>query len=196
MKKIHASQGPRFTSEVSENEKTVARSVKKDFKELLKNLDAALKLIYDFKDAIVEEHPSKEDLKNRYKGRVLRYKRKLVQTFNEVLNNLKSTVSSLKDIMDPEMTNLRALIMAEFDELSDGVEGVLDLLDDIDSEGFTKKLERLTTQLQSRKTSIEEIIDNQMMGHLENDILGKMKISSLKTRIIRRTRLMRGKWYV
>lgn len=191
MKQVHAEQSPKFTTDVPDGEKAIAKQVKKDFKDLLDSLDDALKLIYDFKDAVLEEHPSKEDLNNSYKGRVIRYKRKLVEAFNGVLEGLKKTVNSLQGIMDPEMLNLRALIMAEFDELSDGVEGVLDLFKDMNSDGFTKELERLCTQLKSRKTSISGIIDNQLMSHLENDILGKMKISSMQARIIKRTRLMR-----
>ena len=93
-------------------------------------------------------------------------------------------------IWNEDDTDQQIITGIEFDELSDGIEGVLDLLEEPGREGFTQSLERLCTQMQLRKTSIEEVIDNQLFNHLEHDILGKMKISSLKTRIRRRTRIL------
>ena len=190
MIKIHADQGPRLTMEVSEDERATAKNAKKEFKEILKELDEALKIIYDLRDAIVQQRPSKNDLQNKYRGRLLRYRKKIVEAFNKLLIRVKKALQSLADILDPDMISLRQIIVSEFDELSDGVEGVLHLLGDVDREGFTKNLERLCTQLQIRNTSINEIIDNQLVGHLEHDILGKMKISSLKARIRKRSRIL------
>jgi hypothetical protein len=175
MKKIRAEQGPQLTVEVSEHEKSTAKEAKKEFKSILKDLDEALDIIFDLREALVVDRPSKDDLKNKYKGRLLRYRRKIAKTFNELLLKLQSAIQNLKDISDPEMKTLQKIIVAEFDELSDGVEGVL----------------RLCTQLQQRKVSIDEVVDNQLFNHLEQDILGKIKVSSLQTRIIKRTRILR-----
>lgn len=191
MKKIHADQGPQLTMEVSERERAIAKAAKKEFKDILKSLDKALDVIYDLRDAIVKQRPSQEDLQKKYKGRLLRYRRKIAEIFNGLLEKLKKAIQSLSDISDPDMIHLKKIIISEFDELSDGVEGVMDLLNNPDREGFTKNLERLSTQLQRRYTSISEIVDNQLFDHLEHDILGKMKISSLKARIRRRTRIFR-----
>jgi len=191
MTKIQADQNPRFTIEVSEQEKEAAKALKKEFKDILKELGDAINVIYDLRDAIVQQRPTKEDLKNTYRGRLLRYRRKISTEFNKLFVRLMGAIKSLETVMDPETANLRKIIVAEFDELSDGVEGVLEILGDVDREGFTKNLERLCTQIQRRKTSIDEIIDNQLFSHLEHDILGKYKISCLKTRIYKRTRILR-----
>ena len=191
MRKIHADYGPRLTMEVSEDERATAKNAKKEFKDILKELDEALKVIYDLRDAIVQQRPSKDDLKSQFRGRLLRYRRKITEVFNKLLIHIKKALQSLSSILDPDMISLRQIIISEFDELSDGVEGVLHLLDDVDREGFTKNLERLCTQLQRRNISIGEIIDNQLVSHLEHDILGKYKISELRAIIIRRTRLIR-----
>jgi hypothetical protein len=191
MKKIRADQSPQLTVEVSEQERATAKAAKKEFKAILKDLGDSLKIIFDLREAIIQERPSKEDLKSRYKGRLLRYRRKISKSFNDLLLRLQSAIQSLQNIMDPEMKNLQKILVAEFDELSDGVEGVLELLGESERDGFTKDLERLCTQLQQRKISIDEVVDNQLFNHLEQDILGKIKISSLKARIRRRTRLLR-----
>jgi hypothetical protein len=190
MRKIHADQGPRLTMEVSERERSLAKAAKKEFKAILKDLDNALEVIFELRDAIVQQRPSKEDLQNTYRGRLLRYRRKITEVFNKLLIRFKNAIESLGDITDPDMANLKKIMIAEFDELSDGVENVLSTLDDVDKEGFTKELERLCTQMQIRSTSINEIIDNRLVNHIDSDILGKMKVSELKTRIIKRTRML------
>jgi mevalonate kinase len=190
MRKIHADQGPRLTMQVSERERSLAKAAKEEFKGILKDLDSALKIIYDLRDAIVQQRPSKEDLQNVYRGRLLRYRKKITEVFNKLLIRFKNAIQSLGDITDPDMANLKKIMVSEFDELSDGIEGVLTLLDDAGKEGFTKELERLCTQMQRRSTSISEIIDNRLFSHIDSDILGKLKVSELKTRIIKRTRII------
>lgn len=191
MKHIHAEQGPRLRLEVTERERAAAKNIKKTFKQIADDLEESLAIIYELRDAIVQERPSKEDLKNKFRGRLLRYKSKIVKAFNTFLEKLKIALQSLSELMDPEMIKLRGLLVAEFDELSDGIEAVIDLLKNPDKEGFTQSLERLCTQLQKRERSIKDLIDSQLIGHLEHDILGKMKISHLKTKIRKRTRLLR-----
>lgn len=186
-----ADQKTRLKLEVSERERATAKEIKTDFASLLKELDDALKVIYDLRDAIVQQRPSKDDLKTQYQGRLLRYKNKIIKEFNEFLNKLKATLDKIAEVSDPTMIRLREIIIAEFDELSDGVESILDLLKDADREGFTKSLERITTQLDKRRTSIKDIIDNQLFNHLERDIMGKMKISNLQHKIRVRQRLLR-----
>jgi hypothetical protein len=182
---------PRFTVEITEQEKNRAVEIKKQFKQILREMDKSLQIVYDLRDAIVQDRPSKEDLKSRYAGRMLRYRRVIVKAFNSLLTHLRIVLNNFSLVIDPEMLKLRGIIVAEFDELSDGIESLLALLGDVDREGFTKSLENITAQLERRQRSIKNSIDDQLFGHLENDILGKMKISSLKARIIKRTRLLR-----
>lgn len=189
MIKTYANQGPRLSVEVSEQERSIAKEAKKEFKEILGDLDDALKVIYDLRDAIVEQRPSKEDLQT-YSGRLIRYRRKITSVFNKLLVRFSNAIKLLNEITDPDMANLKKIMVAEFDELSDGVEGVLKLLDDTKKDGFTKELERLCTQMQNRNRSINEVIDNRLFNHIDRDILGKLKISSLKSRIIKRTRML------
>lgn len=191
MRHTYAEQGPQLRLEVTERERESAKAIKQNFKEILKDLDKSLDVIYDLRDALVGERPSKEDLGNRFHGRLLRYRSKITKTFNALLEKLKKGLESLQEVMDPEMIKLRGLLVAEFDEMSDGIEALLDLLKNSDKEGFTQNLERLCTQMQKRRQSISGVIDSQLFNHLEHDILGKLKISNLTIKIKKRTRLLR-----
>ena len=189
--KIHADLGPKLTIDVTKQERETAKSAKKQFKALLKQLDDAFDLIFDFKDAVVREHPSQETLQSTYHGRILRFRRKVQKTFNALLLELQKEIQNLSSIMDTEMSQLEKVILSEFDEISDLVESFLELLGDAKRDGFTQKLEKLCTQLDQRKGSINDIIDQQLFNHLETDILGKTKISHYKAQIYKRIRLLR-----
>ncbi len=191
MKHSKIAVGPRMTLEITDAEREIAKKVKKEFKQISKELDSALKVVLDLRDAIVEQRPSKEDLKNKYRGRLVRYKKKIKDAFNHFLTHTKKTLEMAVEISDPEMVRLREILVAEIGELSDGTEALMDLLNETDRDGFTKTLEQISAQLEKRQKSIADVIENQLFGHIEQDILGRMKISSLQHNIRRRTRIIR-----
>jgi len=183
--------GPQMTMEITDKERETAKSVKKEFKVITRELDDAIKIVLDLKNSIVEQRPSKDDLKNKYRGRLVRYKRKIKDAFNHFLQHTKSTLEGTITISDPEMIRLREILVAEIGELSDGVEALMDLMSEADREGFTKTLEQISGQLEKRQKSILDIVNSQLFKHIENDILGRMKISSLRHNIQRRTRIIK-----
>jgi hypothetical protein len=185
------SNGARMVLEISDKERKIAVEVKKDFKNVLRKMDDAIKTVIDLKMAVAEERPSKDDLKTKYRGRLLRYRNKIKKSFNDFLRPTKLSLEKLEKISDPEMIRLREIIIAEIGELSDGAESVMDLLDEADRDGFTKTLEKITAQMEKRQKSIIDVIDSQLTGHIDHDILGKMKISEVKFRIMRRARIIK-----
>ena len=197
MKTSYAETGPRMNLVVTDRERAIAKQIKAGFKQLVDKLDDSVKSIQDLRDAILEQRPSKEDLKSRYSGRLLRYRRKIRDIFNEFLSGVKSSLEALSEISDPDMIRLREIIVAEIDELSDGVESIMDVLKEVDREGFTKTVEQLAAQIEKRQKSIIDVIENQLYSHIDHDILGRMKISDMQFRIRRRARiikqLIRGK---
>lgn len=191
MKLSTAESGPRMVLDVSSDERAIAKSVKEDFKKTLKKLDKAIDVVTDLKNAITEQRPSKDDLKDKYRGRLIRYRSKVRNIFNEFLQPTRKSLEDLSKVSDPEMIRLREIIVAEVGELSDGAEALLDLLEDPDKEGFTKTLEQLSAQIEKRKKSIIDVIDSQLFNHIDHDILGKMKISELHYNMRRRARIIR-----
>lgn len=191
MIQLNALTGPRMTLTVTDHERTVAKQVKEDFRNILQKLDKSVRSITDLRDAMAEERPSKEDLKHKYRGRLLRYRRKIRNIFNEFLSSVKNSLEKLSKISDPDMVRLREIIIAEIGELSDGAEAVMDLLKETDREGFSKTIEQITAQVEKRQKSIIDVIDNQLFNHIDHDILGRMKISSIHSNIQRRKRIIK-----
>lgn len=180
-----------LTMDVSEQEISAAKQVKSDFASLLGELQDALDLIFNFKEALTKQRPSLQDLTN-YRGKFLRFRRKVTTVFNQVLLALQAAAQSMHKIMDPEMDQLLNIIMAEFDELSDTVENFLKLLAEPAKEGFTQEVEKIALYLEQRFNSIDDIIDNQLFSHLSKDIMGRLKVSSLEHRIrVRRRKILK-----
>jgi ElaB/YqjD/DUF883 family membrane-anchored ribosome-binding protein len=182
---------PQMTLEITEKEKEIARNVKKEFKTIVKELNSAIKIVLELRNAITDQRPSKEDLNTKYRGRLIRYKRKLKEAFNHFLEHTKTTLEKATEISDPEMIRLREILIAEIGELSDGVEALMDLFGETDRDNFTKTLEQITAQLEKRQKSIVDVVNSQLFSHIENDILGRIRISELKFRIQKRSRLIR-----
>jgi len=191
MKIITAESGPRLTLTVTDTERATAKEVKNDFKGITKKLDKSVRSVSDLKKVIVEKHPSQEDLKGKYRGRLIRYRRQIQKVFNDFLMDVQSALEKLSKISDPDMLRLREILAAEVGELSDGAEAILDLLNDTDRDGFTKTLEQICAQMEKRQRSIKDVIDNQLFGHIDQDILGKMRISELHFKIMRRARILK-----
>jgi regulator of sigma D len=188
-----ADTGPQMVLDVTDEERSIAKEVKNDFKEILRKMDQAIIVILDLRDAVIEERPSREDLKNKYKGRLLRYRRKIKEVFNIFLIELKYGLEKLSKISDPDMIRLREILISEVDELSSGVEAIFDLLNEVDRESFTKTLEQISAQMEKRKKSITDAIDSQLFSHIDQDILGRMKISvkDMRFRIRKRARIIK-----
>lgn len=181
---------PRLTVNITDEERNTAKVAKKQFKASLKDLKAAIKVILDLRDSILQQHPSKEQLNAQYKGRLLRYKRKITDAFNVFLDGLQDNLRLLGKIGDPDMIRLREILVAEISELSDGIESFLDLLGETDRDNFTQTLEQLVAQLEKREASINDVISNQLFNHLDHDLLGRLRISDLKLNIQKRSRLL------
>ena len=190
MKRANADTGPRLNLAITDAERAIAKTIKEEFKAILKKLDSALKVVVDLRDAMAEQRPSKEDLNSKYRGRLLTYRRKIKDAFNDFLTDVKSSIEKLAEVSDPEMIKLREIIIAEIGELSDGAEALMDNLAETDRDGFSKTLEQVVSQMEKRQKSIVDVIDNQLFNHIDHDILGKMKISEMRFRIRRRARIV------
>jgi len=191
MKISKADVGPRMNLDITDRERESAKSVKERFSKSLDKLDTAVHTVTDIRDAIVSQRPSKKDLQKKYRGRLLRYRRKIKNSFNDLVIDVKKNLEGLSEISDPEMIRLREIIIAEVGEIADGAEAVMDALKDSERDSFTQTLEQLTAQIEKRQKSIKDVVDNQLANHIEHDILGKMKLSELRFKIKRRARVVR-----
>ena len=184
-------ESTKLTLVITDEEREIAKSVKVDFKDILKSLDKSVKSVSELKKAVIDDHPSQADLENKYRGKLIRYRRKVQETFNALLMLVQKALEKLAKISDPDMIRLREILAAEVGELSEGGEAILDILKETDREGFSQRLEQICAQLEKRQKSIKDVIENQLFGHIDKDLLGKMKLSRLHFNMKRRARIIK-----
>lgn len=189
MKKI-SNQKTMLTLQITEEEKAIAKQSKIEFKLVLKELKDAIKIVLELRDSILEQRPSKENLNTQYRGRLLRYNRKIINAFNIFLKHLKVSLNLLGKINDPDINRLREILVSEISELTDGIEYVSNLLKEPIKEDFTKNIQAISAQLEKREHSINDAIGNQLFNHIDHDLLGMMRISQIKFNIKKRSRLI------
>lgn len=184
------SNATKLRTEITKEERNVAIQVKKSFKSILNDLENAVKVIYKLKTALVKENPNDKKLTKVYKGRLLQYRKNITKVFNPILEDIKKTLEMFDYILDPEIEKLRDVIISEMDEISDIIESFMDLLGEPEKEQFVKKIEYLCSRMENRLNIFMGIVEDQLFGHITHDILGRIKISKLKTNIQKRTRLL------
>lgn len=184
--------GPLMTVKITPEETEIAKKIKISFKQSLDLLEIALNDLKNFKDALTQDHPSKEDLESKYKGRLLRYRRKIQENFNSFLIPTKSILNMLDKITDPSMERVRGVIIAEISEMSEATNKLLSILKDPSQNDFTSNIEELFEQINKRKDNIDEAVEHQLFGHIDQNILGKLKISSLVLEIRKRKRIIKS----
>ena len=188
--RVLADNGSMMTVAITEKEKDIARKVKEDFSEALHSLVGSIDTVADLRDAVVSQAPTAEDIKDDYKLKFKQYKAVIMESFNKSLVKMKSSLELMAGILDPDMMRLREIIIAEVSELSDGAEAIMDALDESDKDDFIKKIEYVTNQMEKRERSVTEAIESQLFGHIDHNILGRMKISEVRYRIMKRSFMM------
>lgn len=181
-----------MTVPISDAEKSIAIKVKDSFGVALNDLLTAVDIVTDLRDAVVSEQPTPDDINKKYKLLFKKYKHDIIEGFNSALIKVKSALELLSEIIDPDMMRLREIIITEVGELSDGAEKIMDTLDESEKDDFIKKIEYIATQMEKRERSVIEVIETQLFGHIDHDILGRMKISDIRIRIMKRASAIRS----
>ena len=182
---------PQVSLNITSHERAVAKQVKKEFKHFLRLLDDSIEIIMDFRDVLSEEKPSKDSLNNKYNSKILKFRFKIRDVFNILLISAKKSIELLLEIADPDIIRIRDVIFAELGELSSAIEAILDILSNRKKDDFVSKIEEICANLEKREVSIKEVIDTQLFSHVNQNILGRMKISGIKERMVKRAKALR-----
>lgn len=174
--------GPIYSIEISEDEKSQAQTTRDSFEILANNLDEAFdklkvvrELLEQFKDPSHFKH-----LRDLF----IRYKHRIISLFNEFLTQLQQALGHLNNtISDSEMENIKDTIVGESRELRDGIDELAEFLEEPDSPDFIKSFSETYDRLNERKNSLHEIITDHLFSHIDYDILGKIKLGSIKAKI-------------
>jgi hypothetical protein len=167
--------GPVFSLPVSDSEKVVAQKVRKSFEQVLKKQDSFMKFL-----AILFDHLEElEDQTGLVKIAPLikRYEQKMKKLFNAYIREFSKALSIYENsFSDTEMDDIRDLIIENIRSMREVIIDIITLMKDIASENFiTEVLEKYTT-ITDLNDKLKGIIRDEWFGHIDYDILGRIKL--------------------
>lgn len=161
--------------EISDEERRQAVVTRKKFELLMDALADAFEHLNSLNGALGEiENPDElAPLRKLFK----QYKRRTQKIFNELIDLLEAALIEMnKTVSDSEMERIQDMVVGEIREIRDGVERLLVLLKEPQESGFVKGFTTVMERLNARKTSLEEIISDQLFSHVDYDVLGRIRL--------------------
>jgi len=194
---------PQRSSEISPEEKDAAKKVLQAFKKFLRLLWAAKQ--HDDRLINVFEKNENADSAALFEIRHLlrRYQKdgkdrytKLIVMFagqkDENMELIEKGIIHLLQPLEKDTTTrqIKTALQDAMQQLAEFVEEFLELFEDFNNKDQIKNIINVAKKSEKIIQSIENTIEKQMRPHFEKNILGPRKISSIRSRIRRRARLI------
>jgi len=173
---------PVFVLDISSDERKQAEKVRGEFKKLELLLGGAFESLGRL--AASMQGLQHNDRMIELKSLFIKYKHKVQDLFNEFLDQLQVSLEQMNEmISDSSTLKIRDTIVGEVRELRDGALEVIALLNRPEDPTFLKEFQEIFVRLSAREKSLREIISDQLTGHIDRDILGKIKLGKSKVRL-------------
>lgn len=176
--KLYRVAAPIYSIEISDAEREQAAQTRKDFESLTEIMNEAFEHLFILSDALngVTETSQFVSMSKLF----LRYTRKIRKLFNNFIKQLEKCLLALnKTVTDARMVKIRDTIVGEVREIRDGILEVLDILNEPDSKDFVQNFRTIVERLGQRSDSLEEVITDQLFSHLDEDILGHIRLGTV-----------------
>ena len=173
---------PIFVLEISNDERKQAEKVRKEFKKLELLLGGAFDSLGRLVGAMqgLQHNERMVELKPLF----IKYKHKIQDLFNEFLDQLQSSLEDMQTmISDSETIKIRDTIVGEIREIRDGALELINLLNRPEDANFLKEFQETFVRLRAREKALREILSDQLTGHIDRDILGKIKLGKSRLRL-------------
>lgn len=167
--------GPAFTVPVSDDEKALAMKVRKAFEKVLKVQNDYFKFMGILFDNL-EELEDKTGLQ-KISPILKRYEHKMKHKFNAYIKEFSKALTVYENnFSDTEMDDVRDLIIENIRSIRELVIDIVVLMKDIGSKNFVQESLGKYKSLKEQSEQLEGIIKNEWFGHIDYDILGRIKL--------------------
>lgn len=164
-----------FSLPVSEKEKELATAVRKEFEEVLKNLeefDRYIKVFFDHLDDLND----KTDMA-AINMLMKKYERKLKVKFNDFLSKLGDSLTHYNTMLsDTEMDNLRDLIIECAKGMRSVLVALLKIFGKVRDPDFVTEAKAIYPSMSKSIEQMRRMIKIDLFGHIDGDILGRIRI--------------------
>lgn len=192
IKKAYAVQ---MTYDVSDEEKTQGEQALLLFTHVLKQLKMASDHLNIMKTPFKDNPEMTPEEVMKARAAIRRFRDKAIDNFNL----FKQTAFQCVNIMqvfssDTQTLKLMKSFISAIDDLEVKVNRVVDLFMDLESKDFPKNIVQAIEEIQKQCDDIDEIIDERIKAHIQNNILATSWVDSvsndLQTKVQERTPLI------
>lgn len=167
---------PTFNTKVSPEEKEAAKKVRILFEEFLKTQDA----VSTHLDVFFEKLAEIKDTSNMQK--ISPVLRKYIQKYRDLCNEYivaleKAVQFAACNFKDTDMNNIRDLIVESVRDIRNNSKDLIIAFSSIDSDQFVKNIQEIYEKIKKRMEQLEETISEELFGHIDYNILGKIRLS-------------------
>ena len=168
---------PLFNIKVSPEEKQAAREIRSLFNNFLKTQ----KSLSNFLSTFFSELEKTADTSNIQK--ISPALKEYIHAYRDLCNNFIKDLETAVQYMatnfsDADMINHRDLIVESVRDIRDNSIELISTFNKIDDPNFVTNIKDIYQNIQARLDKLEVIINEELFGHIDYNILGKIRLSS------------------
>lgn len=166
---------PAFALPVSNQEKAIAEALRKEFDDMLRELERFSRYLLVFFDH-ADNFEGSEDM-STLSPLLKRYERKLKKKFNFFLAQLEDGLNHYNDsFSDTELDNIRDLIIENTKNMRKGLLDLLRSFEKADDPDFLGNAKEAYASISSAVEQIRFLIREELFTHIDYDILGRIRL--------------------
>jgi len=169
-----------MTYEVSDAEKLQASRALVHFNHVLKLLHLSTDHLNIMKTPFKDNPGMSADDVMKARAALRRFRDKAIENFNDFKQAAFKCVNAMQDFsFDTQTIKLIKSLIASIDDLEKNVNKFSDLFNDLESKDFASNIVKEIEKIQSDGDAIEEIIEERIKRHIQNNILATSWVDSV-----------------
>jgi hypothetical protein len=121
-----------------------------------------------------------------------KFQREVRETYSRLIPEFSAALQSLDPFSkDTETANIREALLDAMQQMSEIVESFMETLDDFNAPDQVQRMNVLHQKSKQLAQSIEGVVEGRLRDHFEKNVLRRKRVGKLRTRIMRRARLIR-----
>jgi hypothetical protein len=121
-----------------------------------------------------------------------KFQREVRETYSRLIPEFSAALQSLEPFSkDTETANIREALLDGMQQLSEIIESFMEALDDFNAPDQVQRMTVLNQKAKQLAQSVESVVEGRLRDHFEKNVLRRKRVGELRTRIMRRARLVR-----
>lgn len=166
-----------FSMEVTPEEQASATHVRVQLKEFIVHLEEFQEFFDIFFESIDELESGKELIP--IASVLKKYQIKLREMYNNIIRSMAAAIHAYQNIFtDSEMDAMQDIVLQNVAASRDSFIELMQQMDNFDEDDFIEDAKESYEQINKYLEKAQETVTNEWFGHIDHDILGKIRLSN------------------